>query len=193
MSMSPISSRKTVPRCATSRSPVFAEAAPVKAPFSWPKSSVSSRSRERAAQFTSTSSSSARGPFACSHRASTPLPVPVSPWMSTGLSEPRIRRQSSARRMRAGLVPWKGSISARAFCELPARRLRWSRWFCSSRSSRTSTADISTGLVRNCSAPSLIAFTAASMDPWAVRMMRGTSGATLLSRGTRSLPLPSGS
>ena len=40
--MSPISSRKTVPSSATSNLPGLVAVAPVKAPFSWPKSSLSS-------------------------------------------------------------------------------------------------------------------------------------------------------
>ena len=53
-STSPISSRNSVPRCAISSSPGLAATAPVKAPFSCPKSSLSSSSRERPAQFRST-------------------------------------------------------------------------------------------------------------------------------------------
>ena len=79
--------------------------APVKAPFSWPKSSVSRNSRESPAQFRSTNASSARGPFSWSQRARTPLPAPVSPWIRTGLSEaatlpPRRRAPGSPRSCR---------------------------------------------------------------------------------------------
>src|SRR5437870_9697863 len=50
--MSPISSRKTVPPSATSSLPRFWVDAPVKAPFSWPNSSDSRSSSDRATQFT---------------------------------------------------------------------------------------------------------------------------------------------
>jgi hypothetical protein len=40
--MSPISSRNSVPPCAISKRPLRSPTAPVKAPFSWPKSSLSS-------------------------------------------------------------------------------------------------------------------------------------------------------
>ena len=40
--ISPISSRKSVPPSAVSQRPIFWTTAPVKAPFSWPKSSLSS-------------------------------------------------------------------------------------------------------------------------------------------------------
>jgi len=45
--MSPISSRKSVPPSACSNLPVWREAAPVNAPFSWPKSSDSIARQER--------------------------------------------------------------------------------------------------------------------------------------------------
>ncbi len=58
---SPISSRKSVPPCASSKRPRRAASAPVKAPFSWPKSSLSIRPSGRAAQFTLTKARAARG------------------------------------------------------------------------------------------------------------------------------------
>jgi hypothetical protein len=48
---SPTSSRKSVPLSANSKRPTFCAIAPVKAPLSWPKSSLSSRSNGMAAQF----------------------------------------------------------------------------------------------------------------------------------------------
>ncbi len=53
--------------------------APVKAPFSWPNSSDSSRVSVRAAQETATNGPSARGLSAWMARASTSLPLPDSP------------------------------------------------------------------------------------------------------------------
>jgi hypothetical protein len=53
-SMSPISSRKSVPPCACSKKPRFLACAPVNAPRSWPKSSLSMSSRGMAAQLTFT-------------------------------------------------------------------------------------------------------------------------------------------
>ena len=52
--ISPISSRKSVPPSAAARWPAFRSVAPVKAPFSWPKSSLSSSVSGSAAQCTST-------------------------------------------------------------------------------------------------------------------------------------------
>ena len=57
-----ISSRNRVPRCASSNFPSFRATAPVKAPFSWPKSSDSMRVSEIAATFTGMNGSSRRGP-----------------------------------------------------------------------------------------------------------------------------------
>jgi hypothetical protein len=52
MSSSPISSRKSVPRSATSNRPFFSACAPVNDPFSWPNSSDSKRFSLIAAQLT---------------------------------------------------------------------------------------------------------------------------------------------
>src|SRR5258708_37793895 len=57
--MSPISSRKSVPRSAASKRPTLRATAPVKAPLSWPKSSLSSNPRGIAAQFSFTKGRSA--------------------------------------------------------------------------------------------------------------------------------------
>ena len=52
--ISAISSRKIVPPCAAWKRPSRFLTAPVKAPFSWPKSSASSRASGKAAQLTAT-------------------------------------------------------------------------------------------------------------------------------------------
>ena len=59
-SMSPISSRNTVPPSASSKSPFLAVLASVKAPFSWPNSSLSRRVEGTAAQLMATNGFSAR-------------------------------------------------------------------------------------------------------------------------------------
>ena len=58
--MSPISSRKIVPPLACSKRPMRRAAAPVKAPRSWPKSSLSSRVSGMAAQLTAMNGLAAR-------------------------------------------------------------------------------------------------------------------------------------
>ena len=74
--------------------------APVKAPWRWPKSSLSTSDSGMAPQFTGTKGPRARVLFSCTSRAKTSLPVPVSPVSSTVESLPAIfrhRRWSSSR------------------------------------------------------------------------------------------------
>ena len=80
---SPISSRNRVPPSAASTSPARPALAPVKAPFSWPNSSDSIRVSGIAAQFTEISGALARFDRLCRARATSSLPVPDSPWIST--------------------------------------------------------------------------------------------------------------
>jgi len=75
-----------VPRLAASKRPLFWLSAPVKAPFSWPKSSLSSSSRGIAPQLTVRRDSDALGLALWIARARSSLPVPDSPSMSTGTS-----------------------------------------------------------------------------------------------------------
>ncbi len=72
-----------MPRCASSNLPGLRAVAPVNAPFSWPKSSVSSRFSGIAAQLMATNGPSARGLSTWSARAKSSLPVPLSPSRST--------------------------------------------------------------------------------------------------------------
>ena len=80
---SPTSSRQSVPPSATSKSPCLRSTAPVKAPFSWPNSSLCISSSESEAQSTTTNGFSRSGLAWCSRRAISSFPVPVSPEMST--------------------------------------------------------------------------------------------------------------
>ena len=77
--MEETSSRKIVPPLAVSKRPGLSATAPVKAPFTWPKSSLSSRSAGMAAQLTATQGFSLRGEWEWIARATTSLPVPLSP------------------------------------------------------------------------------------------------------------------
>ena len=81
--MSPISSRNSVPPSACSNLPARRASAPVKAPFSWPNSSLSISSRGIAAMLTATNGPPLRLPKSCSARATSSLPVPDSPAIST--------------------------------------------------------------------------------------------------------------
>ena len=83
MSISPISSRNSVPPEAISNRPLRSDSAPVKAPFSCPKSSLSRRVGERAAQLTATNGALARVLNRCIAFATSSLPVPLGPVMRT--------------------------------------------------------------------------------------------------------------
>ena len=82
-SISPISSRKSVPPLACSNRPMRRSKAPVKAPFSWPKSSLARSSGVSEAQWTATNFSFARGLSSWMAWAASSLPVPLSPCTST--------------------------------------------------------------------------------------------------------------
>ncbi|MCY1537371.1 hypothetical protein D9M68_728620 [compost metagenome] len=72
-----------MPPSAASTRPARPAVAPVKAPFSWPKSSDSIRVSGIAAQFTEISGALARRERLCRARATSSLPVPDSPWIRT--------------------------------------------------------------------------------------------------------------
>src|SRR5580704_10392164 len=84
---SPISSRKIVPPFADSKRPSRRCVAPVKAPFSWPKSSEAISEGGIAAQFTPMNARSARLDRLWIARAISSFPVPVSPKIKTVESE----------------------------------------------------------------------------------------------------------
>src|SRR6184192_4312458 len=75
--------QNNVPVFAYSNCPGFRRWAPVKAPFSWPKSSDSSSSEGIAAQLTLTNGPSRRVEAAWIARATRSLPTPLSPRIST--------------------------------------------------------------------------------------------------------------
>ena len=74
---------RSVPPCASSKRPGLAPTAPVKAPFSYPKSSDSMRVFGMAAQLILMNGRSRRDDFSCRAVATSSLPVPLSPWIST--------------------------------------------------------------------------------------------------------------
>ena len=86
--ISPISSRSTVPPFPTSMSPSFCARASVKAPRSWPNSSVSSSSLGMAAQLISTNGWSWRALIRWIRLAKYSLPVPLSPSIRTLVVSP---------------------------------------------------------------------------------------------------------
>ena len=77
----------------------------MKAPFAWPNSSLSISSSGIAAQFTSTNGPAARWLWAWIARATSSLPVPFSPKISTRPLLGAAWRISSRSRCSAGLSP----------------------------------------------------------------------------------------
>ena len=120
--MSPISSRNSVPPLATSTLPMVCLWAPVKAPRSWPNNSLSSRFSGIAAQLMATKRCLLRPLRSCSARASSSLPVPLSPSSSTEMSVDAtfsIVRHSFSIASSAAMMPAigdrSGSIARRRF------------------------------------------------------------------------------
>jgi hypothetical protein len=103
--MSPTSSRNSVPPPAFSMCPIFRDVAPVKAPRSWPKSSLSSRLSGSAAQLSATKGEFRRRLFWCRARATSSLPVPDSPVTSTVTSVGATWRSTRKTRCMASLRP----------------------------------------------------------------------------------------
>ncbi len=75
-----------MPLPATSNLPTRRSAAPVKAPRSWPKSSLSRSSAGRAVQLIGTKGASLPGPLRWIAFAVSSFPVPLSPRIRTGVS-----------------------------------------------------------------------------------------------------------
>ena len=123
--ISPISSRNTVPVPATSNRPGLRSIAPVKAPFSWPKSSLSTRFSGMAAQFTATKGCVAWGEPRWIARATSSLPVPLSPWMTRGRSEAAARSTVSRTDFMAG--SWVTKPSTGCWRSSRTRRAAFSR------------------------------------------------------------------
>jgi len=189
--MSPISSRNRVPPSACSKRPRRVVCAPVKAPRSWPKSSLSSRSFGMAAVLMATKGPllprSPRGLCLCSARATSSLPLPLSPVMSTvtllWLKRPMARNTSCM----AGAWP---SISGMAMSAPPCTS---SRRLSSTARRINSTALVrSKGLGRYSNAPPWNALTALSRSLKAVMMMTGRPGWRSFTLASRSMPLPPG-
>ena len=84
-----------MPRSASSNAPLRIRSAPVNAPFSWPNSSDSMSDSAMAEQLTGTNGPSRRPERAWSARATSSLPVPVSPRIVTAASEAPTRSTSS--------------------------------------------------------------------------------------------------
>ncbi len=106
----PISSKKIEPLSATSKRPFLLAIAPVKAPLTCPKRLDSSRSVGIEPEFTVTNGAPARGECVWIARATSSLPVPLSP------STRMVEREGPARRT--------SSKTFRMLSDLPMMRPR---------------------------------------------------------------------
>ena len=95
-----------MPPWASSNRPGFWRSAPVKAPFSWPNSSLSSSGSGSAAQLTATSGPRPRSASASWRAwATSSLPVPVSPVIRTVQAEAATRATRAKTSRIRGLWP----------------------------------------------------------------------------------------
>ena len=124
-----------MPPFASRNSPRRARVAPVNAPFSWPNSSASSRLGASAEQSNATNGPSARGPTRWIVRASSSLPVPLSPTISTVASDAATR----------SIIASSCRISADSPITSPSPRARST----SPRSRRTSRASAPCAIARS--------------------------------------------
>ena len=164
-----ISSRNSVPAFASANLPVCFSVAPVKAPFSCPNRIDSTRFSGRAPQLTVTKGLPRRSELPWIARASSSLPTPDSPSISTGMLD--LAARSARRNVRAMLSTWV-PISRKV--SSPAVRRFARRSSSSSASTRsaflidTCRRSAPTGLTTKSSAPARIAEITASIDPCAV-------------------------
>lgn len=148
--------------------------APVKAPASWPNISLSKICSGTAPQFSAMNGLSWRGDSVCRLRATSSLPVPVSPLMSTGASVAATLSISA----RTEAIAWERPMM-RVPAAGPASSRRRARF--SSSSARRSTArrtvsvrrSAGNGFSMKSNAPSRIACTAIVISPWPVTSTTG--------------------
>ena len=146
--ISPTSSRKSVPPLAASKSPTRELMAPLKAPFLWPNSSDSSSVSGSAAQLIDTNGRAARGDCRWMLRATSSLPVPLSPCTSTGLSLTATRAITARTSRISGLLPTMvGRPSRRVMTSLSAEFSRRSAFFSKAFSTTSRSSAFLHGLV----------------------------------------------
>ena len=149
-----------MPWLAYSNLPSLRRCAPVKAPFSKPNSSLSSSSDGSAAQLTLTKGRSTRLESRCSARATSSLPVPLSPRTSTVMSVSATCSMISRTSRIFGSSPQSISSSASERTRPRSSSTScFSARFSSAFWKATSSSSTSNGLRRKSAAPSFIAST----------------------------------
>ena len=116
MDISPISSKNRVPPSANSKRPTRLSMAPVKAPFSWPNSSLVMRLSGRELQWTLIKELSLRWLCWCRALATISLPTPVSPRIITVESVLATRSTRVSTRFMGGLAATKSSKCSCSNC-----------------------------------------------------------------------------
>ena len=125
---SPTSSRKIVLPAASSNRPRRLSSAPVNAPRSWPNSSEATSPSGSAAQLTLTRARRARGDPAWMARATSSLPVPVSPVINTVelVAATRDTRSSTSRRPAdAPMILAAGAVVVISSRRAPSKPAPW--------------------------------------------------------------------
>ena len=186
-----ISSRKTVPPLACSNLPMRRSTAPVKAPFSWPKSSDSMMLSGTAPQLMATKGEPPRGLRSWMARATRSLPVPVSPNSKTSASTCEMRWTMEARRCRAGVRPTRRGPGAACWASSSALSCRFSRLrrrLSMPRRTISTRRSPAKGFSRKSQAPSRMASTAVEISPWPVISMTGRSGSRACTSRSSAMP-----
>ena len=190
-----ISSRNSVPPSASSKRPTRSALASVKAPFTWPNSSLSNTPSRQPARVDRDERPRRRAARRrAAPRATTPLPVPFSPVISTLASEGPTRSISSqhrlhGRRLGDQLRPALARAAARfsASSRWPRRSARpSSTWV---RSDRAAGARCPTASGRSRARPRRMASTASSTLPQAVITTTGSVASSACRRVEQVQPL----
>ena len=189
-SISQISSRNSVPPSAALAAPIRFSIAPVKAPLTWPKSSLSSRFSGMAPQLIATKALFRRRDSACSASAVTSLPVPLSPVTKTLARESAtcsIVRNTARMTGDWPIKPWKRVPSSTGL----RTALAGAVFDCSTAARIVASRRVpATGLTKKSKAPSRIAAIARDSEPSAVMTTKAGEVSSRCSSSER--PSPSG-
>ena len=190
MGMLSISSRNSVPPLACSSLPMRRLPAPVKAPASLPNISLSKSVSGSPPQLMATKWPLLRGLASCRQRATSSLPVPVSPWISTS-TELAASPESTSRscRMLGARPITSRSMASRCASWLRKSRTSSTRRRLSSarRTALTSCSGVKGFWMKSC-APSFIACTAMEISPWPVISTTGSSGSVRMISWRKAMP-----
>ena len=175
-----------MPRSACSNLPTCFSVAPVNDPFSWPNSSDSISSSGIAAQLTCTNRSRLRRLLRWIVRATSSLPTPLSPVISTVALVGAARPTAAMICFSPLLSPiiWCRTSTAFFSVRTSSRSCRESSAFCR----LTSTRSLANGFSMKSKAPFLVASTAVLIVPCPDTTTTGSASFMLRSRSSTSMP-----